>query len=422
MNGTSPAWSWRHAFARSSLPATTKHVLHTLGMFMNELGEGCYPSVADICRYSGLDKKTVLKHLATAREAGWIAVAQHGYRGQKWKRQEYAARWPERDLVAACAPEPDDSSDAAADDAAREEDAAERAEGGGAAPPPCAAGKVVESAPEGGGIEGSKVVEQLHQDKTSPDTTPDTSPERAGARAREGTDREDRKRAEARGWRLLARWPGFAGMPKNRAMKAWMALDAAAQDRAERRFDAWLAQLKAQRKDHVPAPSTYFGEGLFDEVADPVDAVPPVEAKPFGKAGMALRLARLVAGPTFTVLRLSAFEERMVADGKADRAALMAAKQAAQGYPLVTQMDEQRALTVAPEVAALGEGFVAARRGDDRFADWERLHARRGWPWLPPWVEWVWLPPGAAETAMAQFEAAMRGQGDDDAAGRTAAE
>jgi hypothetical protein len=258
--------------------------------------------------------------------------------------------------------------------------------------------------------------------KTEDLAIPDSQPERAGARAREGTDREDRKRAEARGWRLLARWPGFAGMPKNRAMKAWMALDAAAQDRAERRFDAWLAQLKAQRKDHVPAPSTYFGEALFDEVADPVDAVPPVEAKPFGKAGMALRLARLVAGPTFTVLRLSAFEECMVADGKADRAALMAAKQAAQGYPLVTQMDEQRALTVAPEVAALGEGFVAARRGDDRFADWERLHARRGWPWVPPWVEWVWLPPGAAETAMAQFEAAMRGQGDDDAAGRTAAE
>src|SRR5690606_29974766 len=138
---TSAAWSWRHAFAQSDLPATTKHVLHTLGMFMNELGEGCYPSVADICRYSRLDKKTVLKHLAAAREAGWIAVSQHGYRGQRWKRQEYAARWPERDLVAACPP--DDGE-----------------EGGGAVPPPSGAPKVVESVPEGGGIEGSKVVEQ----------------------------------------------------------------------------------------------------------------------------------------------------------------------------------------------------------------------------------------------------------------------
>jgi hypothetical protein len=163
MSNPSRAWSWRHAFASSDLPATTKHVLHTVGMFMNELGEGCYPSVADICRYSGLDKKTVLKHLAAAREAGWLAVSQHGFRGQKWKRNEYAARWPERDLVAptppACEPK-----------------------GGGLAPPPSQGPKVVELAPEGGGIEGPKVVEEVHQDKTSPVTPPETSPDR---RARE---------------------------------------------------------------------------------------------------------------------------------------------------------------------------------------------------------------------------------------------
>src|SRR5690606_1204118 len=134
---SSTAWSWRHAFSQSALPATTKHVLHTLGMFMNELGEGCFPSVADICRYSGLDKKTVLKHLVTAREAGWIVISQHGYRGQRWKRQEYVARWPERDLVAPCPPD-------------------DECEGGGAVPPPSSASKVVESVPQGGGIEGKK--------------------------------------------------------------------------------------------------------------------------------------------------------------------------------------------------------------------------------------------------------------------------
>ncbi|MBX3751919.1 MAG: helix-turn-helix domain-containing protein, partial [Opitutaceae bacterium] len=183
---SSRAWSWRHAFASSDLPATTKAVLHTLGMFMNELGEGCYPSVSDICRYSGLDKKTVLKHLACARDAGWIAIGQHGYRGQKWKRQEYAARWPARDLVASCPP----------DDAEK---------GGGTDTPPSE--KAVELVPEGGGIEGSKVVEQVHQDKTSPDTTPVNSPDaREGAPEREEGGRgDDPKKFESRVKALAAK-------------------------------------------------------------------------------------------------------------------------------------------------------------------------------------------------------------------------
>lgn len=404
MSGVSHAWSWRHAFAQSSLPATTKHVLHTLGMFMNELGEGCYPSVADICRYSGLDKKTVLKHLATARDAGWIAVSQHGYRGQKWKRQEYAARWPGRadedgrDLVAACPPGDDE-------------------EGGGAVPPPSGGSKVVESVPEGGGIEGSKVVEQLHQDKTSPVTTPDTSPverERASARTEE---------REIRRWlkRHFPVWPDYAVQSEDVALRYAMLLTAAERDAAVDRMADYLAAEKAA--GGKSAYSVYLREKRWEKLLPRRTDTGPVEAKPFGKAGMAMRFARLVAGPTFTAFRLTPIDERMIAEGKADRAVLLKAKQSAQGFPEIVRADEMRSVTVPPEIAALGEGFVQARRGDARFVAWERLHADRGWPWLPKWVEWVWLPPGEEEVAMSEFEAAIRGEAKDhDGGGREAAE
>ena len=100
MNVAVKAWTWRHAFcAAEDLEPNTKHVLHTLSMFMNAVGESCYPPLSDLVKYSGLDKKTVRKHIGIARDKGWIAVSQHGFRGQKGKRDVYAARWPERSFT-----------------------------------------------------------------------------------------------------------------------------------------------------------------------------------------------------------------------------------------------------------------------------------------------------------------------------------
>ena len=144
----SKVWIWRRAFAASSIAPSTRLVLHTLGMFMNEIGQSCFPSIADICRLSGLDKKTVRKHLAVAREEGWIEISNHGFRGQKWKRNEYAARLPECDLVA-----PNQK--------------AERVEGGGTAPP-APDEKVGEFVTEGGGMAGPNVGELLCSPKTGP--------------------------------------------------------------------------------------------------------------------------------------------------------------------------------------------------------------------------------------------------------------
>ncbi len=149
MSGDRRAWSWRQAFCQSDLPATTKHVLQTLSMFMNTMGESCYPSIEDLAEYSGLSKRAVLTHIEAARKANWITVSQHGYRGQRWKRNEYVARWPERDLVAPGTFERIDKN-------------ADFEEEGGApdAPPPSK--KVVNEVHEGGERRAPKVVNVVH--------------------------------------------------------------------------------------------------------------------------------------------------------------------------------------------------------------------------------------------------------------------
>ncbi len=93
----SSAWTWRKAVAtESGLPATTRHVLLTLSLWMNELGEGCYPSVKTLVEATGLSNRSVITHLQKAAEMGWIIVSQHGFRGQKWRSNEYRAAWPGR--------------------------------------------------------------------------------------------------------------------------------------------------------------------------------------------------------------------------------------------------------------------------------------------------------------------------------------
>ncbi len=375
MSGGSRAWSWRHAFSTASLPATTKHVLHTLGMFMNELGEGCYPSVADICRYSGLDKKTVLKHLGVARDAGWIAVSQHGYRGQKWKRQEYAACWPERDLIAACAP-------------------AEQTEGGGAVPPPCM-DKVVELVPEGGGIEGSKVVEQLHQDKTSPVTNPITSPIERGVREENSNSekQEDRKSLERSFWKIVKDWPQIEGMPKDKWLAAWGRLTSEERVEAAEKRDAWLALLKANKRDNVPVPETYFREKLWKDVPESMlkssqdDGLDGrVKAPAFGNMWAANVYRELWAGAT-APQSLDNYDQKLVDEGRYTAEHILLGKQARYGFPNVNMLFDRatawRGVLVSSDLKLVSSHMVAILVGGDLWSELQDEHAKRGWPWFP---------------------------------------
>lgn len=90
----STAWSWRHAILQSELPPTTRFVLLTISCHMNDVGGGCYPSTRLLASESGLSERAVCEHIGKAVDAGWLVKTQHGFRGQKWRQNEYAAAWP----------------------------------------------------------------------------------------------------------------------------------------------------------------------------------------------------------------------------------------------------------------------------------------------------------------------------------------
>lgn len=107
----SRAWTWRQAILKTSLPATTKHVLLVISCHMNDMGEGCYPSTKTLADRCSLSERSVCTHIEDAEKAGWLAVERHGYSGQKWARHEYLPSWPkgtESDADSHGGTEPDD--------------------------------------------------------------------------------------------------------------------------------------------------------------------------------------------------------------------------------------------------------------------------------------------------------------------------
>lgn len=215
----------------------------------------------------------------------------------------------------------------------------------------------------------------------------------------DGQEPEDPRKIDAAFWALVKDWPGFAGMPKEPAKRAWLALTADERREAAERFPRWLQLLKAQKKSHTPAPSTYFGEKLWmdvpaqDEAAKPANAM----AAPFGKLWSATRLAELLLPPSGIVAPPTKFEQMQIDAGQVSLADVMAEKRMRAGWPSVNSMQERARSTqgsmcpLALEEA--GQGFQAVRREGELLAAWQREHKRRGWPFpegrLP---EWVYFP------------------------------
>lgn len=91
-----PLFTWRSAVSSPAGPPshTTRHVLLAMGLYMNEKGESCFPSAAQLSDDTGLTERSVREHIRIAKESGWIEVSKHGFGGQKWARNDYKARIP----------------------------------------------------------------------------------------------------------------------------------------------------------------------------------------------------------------------------------------------------------------------------------------------------------------------------------------
>lgn len=87
-------WSWRQAILRASLESTTKLVLLALSTYMNDHGNGCYPSQEQIARDTSLTERAVRKHIALAIESGFLIKTKRNLKGKKWDSNEYEAAMP----------------------------------------------------------------------------------------------------------------------------------------------------------------------------------------------------------------------------------------------------------------------------------------------------------------------------------------
>lgn len=239
--------------------------------------------------------------------------------------------------------------------------------------------------------------------------------------------REDGKKIDADGWALLKDWPGFAGMPKEPALRVWRSLSADDRAEAARLFPHWLALLKAQRKSHVPAPSTYFGQRLWEDVPEPqAEPEKPAYAPAFGPVWGAIRMADLVTGPK-AATPLKAWEVRAVEEGTIDRVRTERENRRRGGWPKVNAMDaaaETRGVGVTapkPDEVALGALMEPVPVGSPLLAEWRAEFERQGWPWLPDpgRMPVIYFPAGGPD-GLADFEKAVRGG--HDGSGRQAAE
>ena len=210
---------------------------------------------------------------------------------------------------------------------------------------------------------------------------------------------EDVKQIERMFWSLVKDWPQFAGMGKERPLKAWMALTADERELAVARYDSWRAMLKANKKCHVPGPEKYFREKLWLDAPD-APAVPVSEnvgAGPWGKLWMATRLADLLRKPYGVVSPLSNFERLQVQAGTRSQADILREKFLKTGWTKANRMmdkAEQRSGYSCPTaLEPHASSFQPVHRDSDVYAAWVAEHERRGWPWTSAQPqEYVYFP------------------------------
>ncbi|WP_274426764.1 helix-turn-helix domain-containing protein [Chelativorans sp. YIM 93263] len=371
-------------------------------------GSRIFPAVATVARAAQCSSRQVQREIRAFVDIGLLKIVREGGKGRR-STNEYALVL---DVLAAISK---DGWDAYA------ERVAAGAKGDTVSP--------LDEAPKGDRGDTDRVTAETPKGDNACHTTPpdpslDPSIERdARESEREDSQPEDPKAVEKSFWRLVKDWPGFAGMPKEPAKAAWFALSAEDRAEAERKLPEWLKLLKAQRKSHTPAPSTYFRERLWADVPEPEEEKPAaLEAKPFGPLWQVARMKRLLHGPSRTPGPMTAFQSRMVETGQASEADIRREQQAKSGWPEINTMHQwaldRKGVHVAPELERLCQTMEAVPVGSDTYEAWRMEHERRGWPWVPdPGAMRVVYFPRGGPAGLAEFEEAVKQAGKADKRG-----
>lgn len=250
--------------------------------------------------------------------------------------------------------------------------------------------------------------------------------------ARESVSGEDAKASYRAFKRWYGDWPTRKSDSTHAAEKAWQALTPEQRAECIAKSPLYIERANATKGVRVPYAGVYLNGRDWEKLDDPKsDVALPTMHKPFSRPWHALRLFELTQPIATTVPAPTAMQQRMMdAGGDVARQIVLERKQK-YGWPKVNTMHERasdhKGMTVTPALLRISEGFGKAHVGGDVAAAWQRLHERKGWPWLPhaPGLEWLWLPhvdegaddlDGAVADAMAEFERTVIEGRNDDAA------
>ena len=82
---------WKSKYGPKS--STSRHILIYLSTWMDEAGEGCYPSQERISKETGLSIRTISRHIEKLRFNGWLRKYVE-WQGKKQKRNTYYPKIP----------------------------------------------------------------------------------------------------------------------------------------------------------------------------------------------------------------------------------------------------------------------------------------------------------------------------------------
>lgn len=249
------AWTWRHAITQSSLAPTTRLVLLTISCFMNDTGDGCYPTTKQLAGATGLSERAVCEHISKATDAGWLTVSVHGFKGQKWKNHQYQAAWPEDEGT-----DPDDRK-------VLTEGQHIGTDAGSVAPE-----KALTLVPKGTDPDDRKALTEGQS--TSPVTYPITKgmSEPSSDTCPQSRKKQNYPEAFVAFWQAYPRTPN---MSKSKALAGWKKLSTEEQSGCHKAVPLYRAFLASKRDHPTMHASTFINERRFEGFIEQVTASAP---------------------------------------------------------------------------------------------------------------------------------------------------
>lgn len=89
-------FTWRAAITSEYGPPSpsTRLVLLTLSLHMDDQGKSCFPTIETLMKETGLSNRAVITHLRQAEQDGCFRKTSGVFKGQRWRHSVYEATIP----------------------------------------------------------------------------------------------------------------------------------------------------------------------------------------------------------------------------------------------------------------------------------------------------------------------------------------